>query len=153
MLAGCAGPGLPPASPPPASPTSPAPPAPRTDEQALIDLEHRWVASYVAGDAAFLQRLFADVVVFVNSRGEVSTGTQEIEELRTGAVRYAKFDTWDVVPRVHGDAAYVTARSRIEGVDTRSQREFAVDVRVLDVFVRSEGAWKLVASQITRIAP
>jgi uncharacterized protein (TIGR02246 family) len=133
--------------------SAPASPSPRDEHQALIDLEHRWVASYVAGDAAFLQHLFADDAVFINSRGQVSTGPQEIEELRTGAVRYRKFETWDVMPRTHGDAAHVTARSHIEGVFTQSQREFVVDVRVLDVFVRSGDSWKLVASQITRVEP
>jgi ketosteroid isomerase-like protein len=83
----------------------------------------------------------------------VSTGPQEIEELRSGAVRYRKFETRDVVPRIHGDAAFVTARSHIEGVFTQSQREFAVDVRVLDAFIRSGDSWKLVASQITRVEP
>jgi ketosteroid isomerase-like protein len=145
-LTGCARP-RPPASAPPAA----APP--RDDHRALIELERRWVASYVAADAGFLQQLFAADAVFINSRGQVSTGPQEIEELRSGAVRYRKFETWDVVPRIHGDAAFVTARSHIEGVFTQSQREFAVDVRVLDAFIRAGDAWKLVASQITRVEP
>lgn len=91
--------------------------------------------------------------MLVNSRGEVGTGAQEVEEVRTGAVVYRRFDTWDVVPRIHGDAAVVTARSRIEGVVTATRREFAVDLRVTDVFVRAGGTWKVVASQGTRVDP
>lgn len=121
------------------------------DARALVELEHRWVASYVARDTAFLEMLYAPDAVFVNSRGEVGTGAQEIEEVRTGAVIYRRFDTWDVVPRIYGDAAVVTARSRIEGVVTATGREIAVDLRVIDVFVRVGGVWKVVASQGTRV--
>lgn len=125
----------------------------QADAAVLVELEHRWVAAYVARDAAFLETLYAPDAVLVSSRGEVGTGAQEVEEVRTGAVLYRRFDTWDVTPRIHGDAAVVTARSRIEGVVTATQREFAVDLRVIDVFVRAGDTWKVVASQGTRFDP
>lgn len=123
------------------------------DSRALIALEHRWVASYVSRDAAFLETLYARDAVFVNSRGELGTAAQEIMEVRTGTVVYRKFDTWDIVPRIHGDTAVVTVRSRVEGVVPASGREFAVDLRMIDVFVRAGGTWKVVSSQGSRIEP
>jgi ketosteroid isomerase-like protein len=131
----------------------PSPRSPHDDAQRLTDLEQRWVASYVAADAAFLRRLFADDVVFVSSSGVVTTGAQEIDELASGAVRYTRFSTWDLAPRVLGDTAYVTARSHVEGHVVATARDFAVDLRVLDVFVRRGATWRLVASQATRVGP
>jgi ketosteroid isomerase-like protein len=131
----------------------PSRPATRDDTQTLIDLEQQWVASYVAADAGYLRRLFADEAVFVSSSGVVTTGAQEIDELASGAVRYTRFSTWDLAPRVLGDTAYVTARSHVEGHVVATARDFVVDLRVLDVFVRRGAAWRLVASQATRVAP
>src|SRR5688500_13828578 len=54
------------------------------DARVLIALEHSWVASYVSADADFLEQLFRDDVVLVNSRGEVSTKRTEVDEVRTG---------------------------------------------------------------------
>jgi hypothetical protein len=51
------------------------------------------------------------------------------------------------VPRVFGDIAVVTAVSHIEAVVTATQREIVVDMRVIDVFVRSGGRWQVLASQ------
>jgi ketosteroid isomerase-like protein len=133
----------------PIRPTAPA--AVDHDARALIELEHRWVASYVAGDAGFLDRLFRDDVVLVNTRGEISSKRQEVDELRSGAVRYQTFDTWDLAPRLYGDVAVVTARSHVVGVVTASGRAFDVQMRVIDVFVRGAGRWQLVASQGTRV--
>jgi ketosteroid isomerase-like protein len=102
-------------------------------------------------DAGFLDQLYRDDLVLVSSRGEIVTKQQEVEEVRTGAVRYRKFDTWDIVPRVFGDVAVVTALTRIEAIVTATQREIAVDLRVIDVFVRSGGTWRVLATQATRL--
>jgi ketosteroid isomerase-like protein len=121
------------------------------DAQALIELEHRWTAAYVNADAEFLDELYRDDLVLVSSRGEVFTKQQEVDEVRTGAVRYRRFDTKDIVPRVFGDIAVVTAVSHVEAVVTATQREIVVDMRVIDVFVRSGGQWHVLASQGTRM--
>jgi hypothetical protein len=55
------------------------------------------------------------------------------------------------VPRVFGDIAVVTAVSHVEAVVTATQREIVVDMRVLDVFVRSGGQWQVLATQGTRL--
>jgi ketosteroid isomerase-like protein len=121
------------------------------DAQALIELEHRWAAAYVNADAELLDKLYRDDLVLVSSRGEVLTKQQEVAEVRTGAVRYRRFDTKDLVPRVFGDTAVVTAVSHIEAVVTETQREIVVDMRVIDVFVRSGGRWQVLATQGTRL--
>jgi len=57
-------------------------------------------------------------------------------------------DSDDVRVRIYGDAATVTALTTTEG--KLMGQEFTTQERATDVFVKEDGRWRCVVSQLTR---
>ena len=119
------------------------------DEQALIDLENRISAAYRTGDAEFVAKALDDNYTLTNSHAKVSHRPDDLAELRKRDPRYDVFDTHDMTARVYGDTGVVIGVVSLKG--TSGGTAFDVDMRFTDTFVRRDGAWKMVAAQVTRI--
>lgn len=118
--------------------------------QELIDIEHKWVKSYLTRDTVFLKSLFDNEAKFISTHGELTTSKTEIGEVSKNTIKYNAFETTDVDPVIYGNTAVVTNQSHINATIIASGKTVDLHVRALDVFVKKNGRWQVVASQITR---
>jgi ketosteroid isomerase-like protein len=123
--------------------------APPSAEQALIDLENTLSAAYLKGDARTVATTLDASYTLTNSRAVVSHRDDDLREVGAGDPRYTVFSTHDMEARVFGDAGVVIGIVSLKG--TAQGKPFDVDMRFTDTFVRRDGAWKMVAAQVTPI--
>src|SRR5918993_1051304 len=89
--------------------------APAGVEQELTRLSDQYVAALKGGDAAALERIWADDLTFVNSGGAVQTKAQRLADIRSGANKFDTLEPAEQTWRVYGDAAVTTTLSTIKG--------------------------------------
>ena len=114
-------------------------------EGELLKLNADYDQAIMRGDAAALERIFADEYIYTNPKCEVLGKEEQIAELSSGAGKLEGAKSDDVRIRVYGETAVMTgrftARSRRDGKD------FQVEERYTAVWVRRDGRWQLVAEQ------
>jgi ketosteroid isomerase-like protein len=114
-----------------------------TDASEIVGLEERRRAATVAGDVAGLAALLDDDLVYVHSSGSSDTKASYLESLRSGHVVYDELEMSDRHVIMKPGAALVLysmqARVRIGGEARK------VNTRILAIWTRSGGDWKLTA--------
>jgi ketosteroid isomerase-like protein len=118
-------------------------------EKELIVVENAWQSAVVKRDAAALQRLYADEYMSIDQEGMIWNKKQDIGIDTTGASRLSTYKLEDIKVRTYGDLAIVTGRNTttgtLEGGPANAQTRFT------DVFVKRDGRWQCIHSQITPI--
>jgi uncharacterized protein (TIGR02246 family) len=121
----------------------------------LADDERQILALFEAGDKALmsadleaLSRIFADDYIQYGESSQALGKEAILESLRTGAIRYPSIVSTGRKIRVFGDTAVVHG-SESDEVEVAGKR---VQVRYiyLDVLLRRNGEWRIVASQLAR---
>ena len=119
------------------------------------DDEHQILALHLAGDKALmsadveaLSRIFANDYVQYNESGQAFTKQDVLKNFQTGAIRYPSIVSTGRTIRVFGDMAVVNG-SESDEVEVGGKR---MQVRYvhLDVLLKRNGEWKLVASQLAK---
>jgi ketosteroid isomerase-like protein len=124
-------------------------PSGKTDEE-IQELHNKLVQAQLNSDVAALDRLFADDHIFTNPLGVVQTKAQRLAEIQSGSRKLELFSVTDVQVRVYGDTAVVTSRAMLKG--QRQGQDISGQFRGIDVYVKKQGRWQVVAAQATRIA-
>jgi ketosteroid isomerase-like protein len=122
-----------------------------SDEQLLIEIERQWAAAYVSGDADKLDAIFSPDYIQTNTRAVVTGKADEVGDVRSGSFRYEKFDTTEMKVQLYGDAAVVTGKICLKGVDVKSGKTIEGAMRMTDTFIRQGGKWRVIASQTTAV--
>jgi ketosteroid isomerase-like protein len=104
----------------------------------------------VRGDTALEEKYTAANCVSINPGGGVSPCEQNLAAMKSGDLKLDTFDVDQEEVEVHGDTAVVTGRNHVRG----SFKGHAFDswARHSRVWVKENGAWKLVLFQETPIA-
>jgi ketosteroid isomerase-like protein len=120
-------------------------------EHALMNLEREWVDALVRRDFAALDRIMANDLVGVGTKGEVWTKAKLISDIKSGDYTIESASVSEMTVRVYGTAAIVagkyTDKSKYKGNDS------SITARFVDVYVKRLGRWQVVSSQETAIAP
>jgi ketosteroid isomerase-like protein len=118
-------------------------------EQELVTVENAWKQAVVDRDAAALGRIYADGYFSTDAEGMVWYKAQDIAIDTTGRSRLATYALDDLKVRLYGDVAVVTGRNVSKGtlLGAAAQGQF----RFTDVFVKMDGRWQCVTSQVTSI--
>jgi len=97
------------------------------------------------GDEAALTSIYADDYTITNDTGEVQTKAQRLEWVKANTARLSGLEFQDLKVQVYGDAAVVTGRatSTTDGLNSR----------MIQVWVKQGGVWRLAAGQTTAIGP
>ena len=119
-------------------------------EQEVSKLLDEYNDVLLKGDAAALDRIWADDLSFVNPRGELLNKKQRMENIKTGATELQKADVSEKNIRVYGDTAVATLVVKITGQYSGKEADEAF--RVTAVFAKPKGTWQMVATQMTPIA-
>src|SRR5262245_1542571 len=119
------------------------------DELTLRALEDKWAAALLRADANALAAILADTWVVTYIDGKVDNKAGELAALRAGTFKVIAYKNDDVRVSIYGDAAVLTGRASLKGVEHGKPVDLVM--RWTDVFVRQNGQWRAVASQGTPI--
>jgi hypothetical protein len=101
-------------------------------------------------DMAAMDRLHADGLVFINTKGRMLNKAEYLEEVRSGALKFLSVETDDYKFYMYGDTVIMSGRAKsvveYHGVVNKKPRRFT------SVFIKMQGQWRLVAHQATLIA-
>src|SRR5258708_1823911 len=118
------------------------------DEQQILALHEAGDKALMSADLETLARIFADDYVQHNESGKAFTKQDVLNNFRTCAIRYPSIVSTGRTIRVFGDMAVVNG-SESDEVEVSGKRSAARYV-YLDVLLKRNGEWKLVASQLAR---
>ncbi len=114
-------------------------------EQELLKLNQEYDMALVRGDAAALDRIYANEFVYTTFDGTVRDKTQQLAFTKSGDLRLESGQSDDVEIRVYENTAVMTGRFTAKG----QFRGKTIDIRerYTAVWVKKDGRWRLVAEQ------
>jgi ketosteroid isomerase-like protein len=117
------------------------------EKKNIMQLERDWGDALAKRDLVALDRILGDDHSVITKDGSVLTKAQELAKHSESADEL--FDLEPMKVRIFGDAAVVTGghreKSQYNGRDTSGH------YRWMDVFVKRNGRWQAVASELTRV--
>ena len=128
----------------------PRPSADQGDQTAIreiLDMERQAKEASLHRDADFTQRTLADDYVAISPLGQVTTKQDSLSVRKSGQLHYDTINVTDMVVRVYGDTAIVTARADVKG--HQLGEDFSGPYRYTRVWVRRSGHWQTVSYQAT----
>ena len=118
------------------------------EEQALLQIERDFATAALARDMAFFDRTLATEYAQVADGKPVNVAAQ-LAELKAGRVQIESITMRDMRAHVVGDAAIVSMTAESKG--TYKGKPFDEKSRGIDFFVKRDGRWQVVNSQMTTI--
>jgi hypothetical protein len=118
--------------------------------EAVLGLEREWREALLKADLSKLETLYDDNLVYTHSSGVVDDKAKYIASLRTGALKYESIEFSEQKANVYNDTAVVTSRVAFKVINQGTPGTF--NVRMIHVYVRDGGRWRMVAHQTTRLA-
>jgi hypothetical protein len=119
------------------------------EEQALMKIQHEWAEARVKGDSSYTQRIEAEDCTIVWPDGRIMNKRGDLQSM-TGDIVFSKFKIHHLQVRLYGDTGIVVG----EGIINAHKGKQALLARKFvwtDTFVKQDGAWKVIASQITPV--
>lgn len=113
----------------------------------VIEVEREAKEASLRRDPEFPQKMLAEDYVAISPLGQVTTKKEAISARRSGQLRYDTIDVTDMVVRLYGDTAVVTARADVKG--HQLGEDFSGPYRYTRVWVRRSGRWQAVSYQAT----
>lgn len=113
----------------------------------IIDMERQAREASLRRDVDFSQRTLADDYVAITPLGQVTTKQDTLSARKSGQLKYDTINVSDMVVRIYGDTAVVTARADVKG--HQLGEDFSGPYRYTRVWVRRTGHWLAVSYQAT----
>jgi ketosteroid isomerase-like protein len=113
----------------------------------VVDMERQAKEASLRRDADFSLRTLAEDYVAITPLGQVTTKAENVSARRSGQLRYESMNITDMVVRLYGDTAVVTARADVKG--HQMGEDFSGPYRYTRVWVRRNGHWQAVSYQAT----
>jgi uncharacterized protein (TIGR02246 family) len=120
-----------------------------SDEQQLVKLFEDGDRALMAADLAELSRIFADDYIQYDELGESRTKQDVIKTLKTGAIRYLSMMSTGRRIRLLSDELAIVHGSEEDDVE-QDGRRFPASYIYMDVVVKRNGKWQIVASQLAK---
>jgi ketosteroid isomerase-like protein len=114
-----------------------------------MQMEEALRVAIMKGDMKPYGRIVVDDYVFTDQDAVVRTKAQMVSAYDSGSVKYesVKFD--EIKVHAYGDTAVLTGRNTAKGQD--NGKDISGQFRYTRVYVKRQGRWQLVATQVTRI--
>jgi ketosteroid isomerase-like protein len=118
-------------------------------EEELLKLEEQFGAAIVKNDPEEIGRFVTEDWIIINSDGGIIDKERFLGVIKSSALTHEMMESSDIRVRVYGDSAVVTALTRTKG--KFSGQDFSTHERATDVFVKLDGQWRCVLSQLTSL--
>jgi hypothetical protein len=115
----------------------------------LSNLEDSRCAAMIHADGDALSRLLDDDLVWTHSSARLDTKASFLQGLKEGGTRYLTINRSEETIRVHGNLAVITGIADLQAVLKGEQRQLRN--RYTNIWVKRDGAWKMVAWQSTAV--
>jgi ketosteroid isomerase-like protein len=119
------------------------------EEGHLLALESAWNHAEQSKDAAALNQLLSDSLVYVDYDGALMNKQEFLESTMHNSIQQEQINNDGMTVHVYGNAAVVTGLYRDKGME--KGKAFLRRGRFTDTWVNQNGAWQCVASQSTLI--
>lgn len=116
-------------------------------EKELLKLEKEFTAAVVKNDPEAIGRFVTDDWIIINPDGGIIDKERFLGVIKSGTLTHEMMQSDDMRVRVYGYSAVVTALTRTKG--KFMGQEFTTHERSTDVFVRRDGQWRCVLTQLT----
>lgn len=121
------------------------------DEAELQRLETAWNDAHMRGDAAALDRLFADDLVVQVPGMRAMTKSDSLGVFASGRMKFDRYESSETKVRLYGGTAVVTGRIRRSRTNGGSTYED--DWRFTKVYHRNATSWQVVSFHASNVAP
>ena len=113
----------------------------------VLDLERHVKDASIHNDTKFTEQALADNYIAIGPLGTVVTKSDMVDVRRRSKLHYEYIDVSEMVVRIYGETAVVTAKAEVKGNDFGE--DFSGPYRYTRVWVRQNGIWRAVAYQAT----
>ncbi|HTS34833.1 MAG TPA: nuclear transport factor 2 family protein [Candidatus Solibacter sp.] len=113
----------------------------------IVDMERQAREASLHRDPDFSARTLAEDYVAITPLGTITTKQDTVSARKSGQLRYDSINVSDMVVRLYGDTAVVTARADVKG--HQLGEDFSGPYRYTRVWVRRNGHWQAVSYQAT----
>jgi ketosteroid isomerase-like protein len=117
-------------------------------QEELLKLEKEFAQAIVKNDAEAIARFLGDDWLIIDPDGGVIDRARFLDVIKSGALTHSMMESEDVRVRTYGDTAIVTALTTARG--QFMGQDFTTQERATDVFVKRNGRWQCVLTQLTR---
>ena len=120
----------------------------KTDvRQELLRLETDFAKAIMANDADAIGKFLGDDWIIVDPDGNILAKPQFLRTIKSGTLTHELMQSEGMNVRSYGDSVIVTALTKTKG--KFAGNEFTTQERATDVFVKRNGRWQCVFSQLT----
>jgi ketosteroid isomerase-like protein len=123
----------------------------RDGESEVRELDRQRFRAMEQVDVPTLDRILSDDLVYTHANGLQHTKAELIGVLGSGDFKYESIATDDTRVRIYNETAVVTGRATMK--IKRAGEEQTFKLCYLDVYVKQDGRWQMVAWQSSRVAP
>jgi ketosteroid isomerase-like protein len=116
-------------------------------EEELLKVEKGFVDAIAKNDLEAIERFVTDDWIIINADGGIIDRERFLEVIKSGTLTHEMMESEDMRVRVYGDSAVVSALTRSKG--KFMGQEFTTHERSTDVFVKRDGRWRCVLTQLT----
>jgi ketosteroid isomerase-like protein len=116
-------------------------------EEELVKVEEKFADAIVKNNPDAIREFVTDDWIIINADGGIIDRERFLEVIKSGALTHDMMQSNDMRVRVYGDSAVVTAVTRSKG--KFMGQEFSTHERSTDVFVKIDGQWRCVLTQLT----
>lgn len=119
-------------------------------QQEITALNDQSVQEAQKGETGFVEKYYTDDAVIIHSDGKLIGKAQEIDSMKSGALKYQSIEVRQRSVRVYGDTAVSVAETSVKGVLGGKPIDGTfISTRT---WAKRDGTWKVVAYQATRAA-
>ena len=116
-------------------------------EDELAKVEAEFANAIVKNSPEEIRQFVSDDWIIINADGGIIDRQRFLEVIKSGTLTHEMMESDDIRVRVYGDSAVVSAITRSKG--KFMGQEFTTHERSTDVFVRRDGRWRCVLTQLT----
>jgi uncharacterized protein (TIGR02246 family) len=121
------------------------------DKLKILNLFESGDRAIIAADMPALSRIFTDDYLQYDESGKAFTKQDVLASLKTGAIRYISMTSTGRRIRLLKEDLAIVHGSEDDEVEQDGKR-FTVSYIYMDVVVKREGRWQIVASQLAKIS-
>jgi ketosteroid isomerase-like protein len=119
-----------------------------TMQKEVLRLEKEFTQAIVKNDEKAVARFLADGWIIIDPDGGIIDRAHFLGVIESGALTHEMIESDDTRVLIYGNTAIVTALTTTKG--KFSGHAFTTQERATDVFVKQNGRWLCVLSQLTR---
>ena len=121
------------------------------DVAELTRISDAWDKAIVRKDEAAVAANMAEDFRQIDGYGNLETKKSFVADIVDSKLTIDPYTVEDFEVRLYGDTALLSGRTHMTG--KYDGKPFESNYRYIDIYVRRNGAWKIVSVQITKIPP